>query len=645
MDLTKNPFAILDLSPRDGKDKIVEQVEDKLASSEHDEVVLLSAQNALMASKSRLDAEIHWVPEISPKLAKELLQLLVNNSSSVLNHLDTLEGLSQANIAANLCFLKIANHRVLEAICKSYAHITPESIQNIINQSRAIAQFPSVDLSLVEQSLQKLRGQHVLSVINSITSSSDPGKSMTELVNAFLNSERSILNFVEQVVESFTNWATGTLRRLEDQIDLEINNVKDSCADKSIEQIIARLKEWDELGQPKQLIWQAKGLEEPKSKELFNKVRSLAIWLANEKQMNLQALMLTQACADIFAELQSAVDKAKEDIETLNDLIEQQKLEEDFKPLLQAIEKAKENTGQVSKEILKGQFSKNGKGVAGNIFNGFIEAKKCSDGSPRPDLPWLILRNFCLFLHNDKDKFEASYIIAKEVDKFNPPESIKILLVKDLAIFRKNKLWKEINQAMKSKPQRLNRAASLSQQLLSITTDQEEKNSISVLYSRIVDDKKQRRKDWAIGLLVFGAIVYWIANSSNDTRVSTTNSNVSAPDNGNEVEPPIGKGHTLSRGELRYCEFMGARLDYIMSLFPTDKNPDALQSRNAKFLSKDLADGLDKAINDFNGRCSEAKYYTQDMSDIKSELNRKRAGIVEQIKSVLSKENKQIIFR
>ncbi len=645
MDLLNNPFSILDLSPRDGKDKIIEQAEDKLASGEYDEIILISAQNALMASKSRLDAEIHWLPDLSPKLAKEILQLLNKQPHELSSKLNSLEGLSQANIASNLCDLKIINHQIIEALCKSYSSLIPQSVLSTINQNRNISQFPSVDLPLLIQSLQKLREQHIASAINAITSTLTPEEFMTELVNTFSGSEKNVLDFVEQLVESFTNWATGRLKQLEDQIDLEIQSVKDSCNDKSIEQIITSLRKWDNLSQPKQLIWQAKGLEEPRSKELWNKVRDLAIWLVNEKTLHKAALILTQACAEIFTELHSAADKTQEDIEALNDLLEQEKLRKDFKSFLEVIEKAKENTDLISTEISKQYFSKNGKGIAGSIFEEFIKAEKQSKEISKPDFAWFVLRNFCIFLYDEKNQVEAAYIITKEVLNLSPPDNIKTLLQDDLKTLYKNKLWKDINDALNKKPRQLKRAAKLTKELLPLLTDQEEITNISNISHGIEAAKKKRRNQWIWALVIIGFLTYGAMNDSGKSSKTSTYQQASIPDNGEEIKPPVGKGNVLSKSEVRYCEFMGARLDYILSLFSKDDNPDEIQIRNTKLLTQDLADSIDKATNDFNSRCSEAKYYKQDMADIKVELNQKRAAILEKVKSALSKENKKLIFR
>ena len=70
--LKKNPFFILEVSLRDSQEVIAEAFDEKLADGEHDEGTLFQAQRTLMASKPRLEAELSWFPDITPKKAKEL---------------------------------------------------------------------------------------------------------------------------------------------------------------------------------------------------------------------------------------------------------------------------------------------------------------------------------------------------------------------------------------------------------------------------------------------------------------------------------------------------------------------------------------------------------------------------------------------
>ena len=75
-DLTSNPFHILGVSVRNTADEIAEAYENAIIDSEHDEQSLLQAHQALIGPKTRLEAELSWLPELSPSRAKDLLSLL-----------------------------------------------------------------------------------------------------------------------------------------------------------------------------------------------------------------------------------------------------------------------------------------------------------------------------------------------------------------------------------------------------------------------------------------------------------------------------------------------------------------------------------------------------------------------------------------
>ncbi|MGR4001062.1 MAG: hypothetical protein OD811_04660, partial [Alphaproteobacteria bacterium] len=68
MNLSQNPFALLEISARDNKATIAEQFEEKVSDGEIDEHQLMIAQKNLMASKTRLKAELSWFPDLNPEI-------------------------------------------------------------------------------------------------------------------------------------------------------------------------------------------------------------------------------------------------------------------------------------------------------------------------------------------------------------------------------------------------------------------------------------------------------------------------------------------------------------------------------------------------------------------------------------------------
>jgi hypothetical protein len=72
-DLTQNPFHLLDASVRARREEVVEAHEEALANGRADEAALIRAQQAVLTPRSRIEAEVSWLPGVAPSQAKDLL--------------------------------------------------------------------------------------------------------------------------------------------------------------------------------------------------------------------------------------------------------------------------------------------------------------------------------------------------------------------------------------------------------------------------------------------------------------------------------------------------------------------------------------------------------------------------------------------
>ena len=90
--LTDNPFFILGVTPRDGKDVITEAFEERVADGDYEEAVLMQAQKSVLTSKARLDAEMGWFPDLAPKRSLEIVDVLKKMAGSKSADVEKLQG-------------------------------------------------------------------------------------------------------------------------------------------------------------------------------------------------------------------------------------------------------------------------------------------------------------------------------------------------------------------------------------------------------------------------------------------------------------------------------------------------------------------------------------------------------------------------
>src|SRR5690349_21638327 len=79
--LHASPFVRLDISVRDNRQRILERAEEKALHD--DEAAVAKARAELTTPKSRLVAELGWLPGVSPRRASQLASQLLADPMSL----------------------------------------------------------------------------------------------------------------------------------------------------------------------------------------------------------------------------------------------------------------------------------------------------------------------------------------------------------------------------------------------------------------------------------------------------------------------------------------------------------------------------------------------------------------------------------
>ena len=203
------------------------------------------------------------------------------------------------------------------------------------------------------------------------------------------------------VGERYDRWSGPMLRRIEDEIGETAERLRKNTGDGvALRLIETKLDEWDEYSQPRQLIYDEKGLDEPRSKAIYEKLRDLTLWLANENQCFKQALTISKALLKTFPELPTVLDQASEDIETLENLVHEADQLEIFGPFNAILEKVNNDVFAFAQSVDRADFAPARNGIAGQLYQAFAEvAKDVQDDPEHADLPWLMLRQLLIDLH------------------------------------------------------------------------------------------------------------------------------------------------------------------------------------------------------------------------------------------------------
>lgn len=652
-DLTTNPFAVLGVSLRTRQEDVAEAGEDALSDHRYPEAVIQKAQQALMVPKGRLDAELSWLPGTSPSTAKTLLQhlndALYDNAENLLSDM---VGLDKANLAADLCCRDRTGTGYVMHLLEGYRDFDAKSVLSLIAENRAISGFARVDPDMLATALTNLRKLHAKAAIEFIKTEPHPGNAMLEIVEFYLEEENDHINtVVAELAREYDAWSEAKLRNIKDDIHKEIDAIRSDHAEASrYDRISSLLDVWDEYSQPMQVIEQAKGHDEPRSRELYNEIRDLALWLANEESEYEHALKLSKSLQRVFPELPSISINLEEDVETLERLAEQAKREKLIGPLAELLPELFGAEEGLIHDLIMSGFGHGSQGAALRLYQAFVKSVEMSQASDQADVPWNVIRNLAINLNNDHDSPRAASMLlegAVSYTRIPPRPEILAILKREFSVTKVNYLAEEFKRAGSR-----DAMIAIANQIISLTPDPDTKANFTRLRDALVAQGRKKMWRWGFAALVIGAIAWAIISdgkkhkpsysSSSSTTYSTptysqtttttpsTNSNTNSNTNNDWTDTisagswrkdrPSGIGGiTLTQGGLRYCMFEGEVLDAVR-LMAADGDVNKFNA----------------AINDYNSRCSNAQYYERDMTVVKAELARNRSVITETASNTVS---------
>ena len=152
---------------------------------------------------------------------------------------------------------------------------------------------------------------------------------------------------LSDVIDQYEVRIQSALEDSTDEIEKHIERIKslanDSAVSENIDSLIRRVEKWDVLAQPLQLNSQASGIPHEISEHLGTELRSLALYLHNERGLTKEALTLVNAMKSVFAELSELSELFDSDSGALNNLLDGQKEAEEIINEFNSFQKQSEN--------------------------------------------------------------------------------------------------------------------------------------------------------------------------------------------------------------------------------------------------------------------------------------------------------------
>ena len=338
--LQQNPFAILGVTTRDDRRRIVEMAEEKSLELDHD--LCQKARSELTNPRMRLSSEMAWLPGISPRKATQLITALYSDPMSIraetgiptLAHLNLLaaafETLDSSDSVENVA-------RFIQEMAYLVDDLSVEQILRDINEERMVSGFSEVkgeEHIEAELSVRKRYYRNVIKDGLDNLSTASLIEAMTLTVDRVTSGgELHAPELIDELLDSYTVETQSFLQEEAENIQKLIKTIREiaksgeSAVKLIVDQLEAVARNWDKVAQPIQLSAKARGIEHEPSHEIAYSIRSLAIDLFNEHDMLAQSQRLTELVKKLFAELPEVVERVEQDSAALSKISHSIKLQ------------------------------------------------------------------------------------------------------------------------------------------------------------------------------------------------------------------------------------------------------------------------------------------------------------------------------
>ncbi len=334
--LEQNAFWVLGASTRDDRRRLIELADER--SLEHDAQACQKARADLSNPRTRLTAELSWLPGLAPNRATQLAQKALTHPMSITDETG-LPALTHANLIAaaierlddTVNALTMAN--LIERLANLASDCIPEAITLSLNEDRSIAGFPPVTAETVSNELQE-RVYYYRTAIKECLDRIPTAELIKAVTLAVDNATKSgsvhAPMLIDEVVGAYEVESQPFLQQEATNIEKIVSTIESEAEQKGvavnqfIDVLVHVVRNWDTVAQPIQLNAKARGQQHEISREVALNIRGLAITLTNKHGCVAESQRLTNLIQSVFAELPEVRERVEEDAATLQQIIQAQ---------------------------------------------------------------------------------------------------------------------------------------------------------------------------------------------------------------------------------------------------------------------------------------------------------------------------------
>ncbi len=358
-ELHRNPFFLLSATTRDDRRRIVELADEKSLELDHE--ACQKARSDLTSPRTRLGAEMAWLPGVSPKKAAQLVGQLFQNPMFIRME-SGLPSLAHANLMAAAFKVVDSKHypEDLSSFIQEMAYlvdeITVDDIIRDINEDRLIAGFSEViakepvETELIER--KRYFKNAIKDALNRL-----PPKSLVEAMTLAVDSitaggEDHAPELIDDLVDSYEVETQNFLQKEAENIRKLIKNIRDSAPSSEavlkplIDKLDKVITNWISVAYPIHLSMKSRGMVHKQSRDLGFDIRELAVDLFSEHNAVKQAQQIIDLLRNHFSQCPELTVHVEDDANKLAEIANKQNFAELLTPIHDLCKKASEAAEQ-----------------------------------------------------------------------------------------------------------------------------------------------------------------------------------------------------------------------------------------------------------------------------------------------------------
>lgn len=335
MHLYENPFYIFNLSPLDGREKIIERIEEKSLFGDPGKYEASGA--ALLNPQRRLRAEINWFTETSPRKLNVALEALEDGDPGRTAEVGSLfSPWEEFNlITTSLCHEESVSSHILAAritrIGNVFGLINKSRFIEKINANRKSAGFPLTEMYSFEEAMSEKRGW-LRDVIRAQLNKFSP-KQLVQTVSLIVDAATGggynhapviiddLVDLYEVESQGFFQKEMEAIERLIYEIRLAVEGGKRHSVLLYLTDALGEMiLNWNFVAAPIQISMKSRGLSHELDNVLAHKVRKLASDLAVKHEKFGLSLRINASLRRGFLESEEIMQEVEKDIENIKAL-------------------------------------------------------------------------------------------------------------------------------------------------------------------------------------------------------------------------------------------------------------------------------------------------------------------------------------